>query len=247
MARFDKKLATILARRGLIKEEEEDSLLQKAEESKVSLGTILIQDRVVDELGMIGCIAQEMKLAPIDLEKVRFSIADFTRELMRQWHRFLGELEGNWASGGEGMPSITTRTLLLRTRLPCLNPESFPSPTWLTDADYDEMVDALVASEKPDAVVFAQIYKLHAGNLTARLESMVALGQMEKWTTESVAHLVEELTGEDTRVVQEAITALGMIGPAARDAIPTLEKLAERDDSQIAERAKAALRQVRGR
>ena len=39
----------------------------------------------------------------------------------------------------------------------------------------------------------------------------------------------------------------GMIGPAAKDAIPTLEKLAEHEDPQIAARAKAALRQVRGR
>ncbi len=37
-----------------------------------------------------------------------------------------------------------------------------------------------------------------------------------------------------------------MIGPAAKDAIPTLEKLTEHEDPQIAERAKAALRQVRG-
>ncbi len=41
-------------------------------------------------------------------------------------------------------------------------------------------------------------------------------------------------------------TALGMIGPAAKEAIPTLEKLTEHDDPQIAERAKAALRQIRG-
>ncbi len=38
-----------------------------------------------------------------------------------------------------------------------------------------------------------------------------------------------------------------MIGPAAKDAIPTLEKLTEYEDRQIAQRAKAALRQVRGR
>ena len=44
-----------------------------------------------------------------------------------------------------------------------------------------------------------------------------------------------------------AATSVGMIGPAAKEAIPTLEKLTEHDDPQIAERAKAALRQVRGR
>ena len=60
-------------------------------------------------------------------------------------------------------------------------------------------------------------------------------------------HLIEELVDEDMRVVQEAVTALGMIGPAAKDAIPTLKQLAEHADPQIAERAKAALRQMRGR
>ena len=37
-----------------------------------------------------------------------------------------------------------------------------------------------------------------------------------------------------------------MIGPAAKAAIPTLEKHTEHQDPQIAERANAAGRQVRG-
>ena len=45
----------------------------------------------------------------------------------------------------------------------------------------------------------------------------------------------------------EQVDTLGMIGPAAKDAIPALEKLTEHNDPQISERAKAALRQVRGR
>ncbi len=49
-------------------------------------------------------------------------------------------------------------------------------------------------------------------------------------------------------VAREAITALGMIGPAAKEAIPRLEELAGGySNPQISERAKAALRQVRGR
>ncbi len=62
-----------------------------------------------------------------------------------------------------------------------------------------------------------------------------------------VAELRKALKDKDQAVVREAITALGMIGPAAKDAIPTLEKLAEHADPQIAERAKAALRPVRGK
>ena len=40
---------------------------------------------------------------------------------------------------------------------------------------------------------------------------------------------------------------VGVAGPAAKDAIPILEKLTDHADPHIAERAKAALRQVRGR
>ena len=62
-----------------------------------------------------------------------------------------------------------------------------------------------------------------------------------------VSDLIIALDDPDAGVAGEAITALGMIGPAAEDAIPTLQKLTEHDDPQISERAKAALRQVRGR
>ncbi len=51
----------------------------------------------------------------------------------------------------------------------------------------------------------------------------------------------------DAAVIRELITALGILGPAAKRSIPKLEKLSEHEDRQIAERAKAALRQVRGR
>ncbi len=49
-----------------------------------------------------------------------------------------------------------------------------------------------------------------------------------------------------TSETEGVITTLGMIGPAAKDAISTSEKLAEHEEPQIAARAKAALRQVRG-
>ncbi len=41
------------------------------------------------------------------------------------------------------------------------------------------------------------------------------------------------------------LPSFAKIGPAAKDAIPTLEKLTNHADPQIAERAKAALRQIR--
>ena len=69
---------------------------------------------------------------------------------------------------------------------------------------------------------------------------------MKDVASDITPHLAEQLTNKDVRVVQVAITALGMIGPAAKEAIPTLEKLMEHEDPHIVERAKAALRQIGG-
>ena len=69
-------------------------------------------------------------------------------------------------------------------------------------------------------------------------------------TLQSIVFLVAlqgTLEASEFTLAVAAIAELGKIGPAAKDAIPTLEKLTEHDDRQIAERAKAALRQVRGR
>ena len=48
------------------------------------------------------------------------------------------------------------------------------------------------------------------------------------------------------RLAWEVITALGMLGHEAESALPLLQKLSTLGDRQIAERSKAALRQIRG-
>ena len=52
----------------------------------------------------------------------------------------------------------------------------------------------------------------------------------------------ERHTPESVEV--EAVTVLGMIGPKAREAIPTLKKLVRGSDTQLAARAKAALARI---
>ena len=96
----------------------------------------------------------------------------------------------------------------------------------------DPVAAACRALREPDAVD-----RSHAEQVLASLGSGAA---------EAVSYLLPTLKGTDPRELGAAITALGMIGPAAKDAIPTLEKLTEHEDPQIAERAKAALTQVRG-
>ena len=64
---------------------------------------------------------------------------------------------------------------------------------------------------------------------------------------QAVPELLSAADADNARLAREAITALGMIGPDAKEAIPALEKLTGHVDSQVDERAKAALRQIRGK
>ncbi len=104
-----------------------------------------------------------------------------------------------------------------------------------------------IAGDDPSvAVAFA--YRMLNDPLPAqRMDAAMTLGRFGPEAVEVVPQLRQALGDAEMGVVAEAITALGMIGPAAKDAIPTLETLTEHEDKQIAERAKAALRQVRGR
>ncbi len=65
---------------------------------------------------------------------------------------------------------------------------------------------------------------------------------MGEQSVDFIPELIKLTHDRNRLVAHEAITALGMIGPAAKDAIPTLEKLTDHEDTQISERAKAALR-----
>ncbi len=78
-----------------------------------------------------------------------------------------------------------------------------------------------------------------------RAQSALAAASFSGQSEACIRYVIEAVSDSNPAVVREAITALGMIGPAAKDAIPTLEKLTEHEDKQIAERAKAALRQIR--
>ncbi len=109
---------------------------------------------------------------------------------------------------------------------------------------------ARIAPLTPEAIAGHRLRLRGGGNVRpeyriSSVSALVILGSSA--VVEAVPELVAAARSENTPLASEAITALGMIGPAAKEAIPTLEKLTEHDDPQIAERAKAALRQVRGR
>ena len=108
-----------------------------------------------------------------------------------------------------------------------------------------EVMIAATPDDPWNALAYA--YRLlHGQDEQIRLEAAASLGGFGEQAKQTVPQLVEALGDESVRVRGEIITALGMIGPAAEDAIPVLERLSTQDDSQIAGRAKAALRQIRG-
>jgi hypothetical protein len=143
------------------------------------------------------------------------------------------------------LPVAAVRVLLLS--MPC-TASGADLPTvrdLLTREDYSDLADQLVRrTNTPSERLLGHLCKLHLGDRNERIRHALMLARVEP-ASEVVPHLMEELEDEDARVLQETITALGAIGPPAKAAIPALEKLAEHEDPQIAERAKAALRQIR--
>ncbi len=156
---------------------------------------------------------------------------------------------GLWREG-HGMPT-EVKALLLLNCLPVPSGGQLRRMTSkglvLGERDYDRLADELLSvPDDLDGLLLGLLYKLHDGDNEARVRAALFLGQLQEIPGIVVPHLLAELPAGHPRVVQEIITALGMIGPSAKDAIPTLEKLTEHADPQITERAKAALRQVRG-
>lgn len=70
MAKFDKKLRTILLKRGLITEEDANSAQTAAEEAGKGLSTVILDKGFVEEKDLIAAVAKEMNVPPIDVGKV---------------------------------------------------------------------------------------------------------------------------------------------------------------------------------
>jgi len=71
MARFDRRLRSIIAKRGLLSSEQLDEAAGQAEQEGKSLCAALLERGLVDERTLVGSIAEEMNIPPVDLERVR--------------------------------------------------------------------------------------------------------------------------------------------------------------------------------
>ncbi len=70
MARFDRRLKTILVKRGLVDEEKAERALAAATEEDKSISEVLVAQGLVKERDIIGSVAAELNLPPIDLARV---------------------------------------------------------------------------------------------------------------------------------------------------------------------------------
>lgn len=105
---------------------------------------------------------------------------------------------------------------------------------------------AVVAARKLETsqrALIAGYRLLHGAKVEAQVQLAMQLGQMGKGAAAAVPDLLKALA-LDARVAREAVTALGMIGPAAKDTVPALRELAHSKDEQLRVRAAAALRQI---
>lgn len=71
MAPFDRRLRSIIAKRGLLSSEQLDEAARQAEQEGKSLCAALLERGLVDERTLVGSIAEEMNIPPVDLERVR--------------------------------------------------------------------------------------------------------------------------------------------------------------------------------
>jgi hypothetical protein len=86
-------------------------------------------------------------------------------------------------------------------------------------------------------------------NFMTRVYAIEALGKFGDKAAAAVPVIVEAIEdkSEPGIVADAALSALGEIGPAARDAIPAIERYARRADAHDREAASWALRKIRGR
>ena len=69
MNKFDKRLGSILVKHELVTQERIDDSMAAAEQEKKSLTEILVAGKAAEETAIIGCVAEEMNLPPINLER----------------------------------------------------------------------------------------------------------------------------------------------------------------------------------
>jgi type IV pilus assembly protein PilB len=68
---YNRKLASLLRKAGLVEEAQITPLLEKANKEGALLATIVVNEKIIDELSLIGMVSEDSGWPPIDLEKLK--------------------------------------------------------------------------------------------------------------------------------------------------------------------------------
>ena len=188
----------------------------------------------------------------------RASLRELEQELDNRnpftW-QFVAELLGDRRSGGEAAEVLLR--ILDTENLPGSVPRVavFSASASFRVREYsagmDDQIRLAAATSllelipEDPAAIPAYLVLLDCPDPEVRRKAAMALGRQGALGAEAVPKLLRTTLDRDLRLVAEAVTALGMIGPQAQLAIPKLEALTDHDNKQIAERARVALRQIR--
>ena len=74
VAGYNRKLNALLKKHGLIDEAALQTLHEKAAKESLLLATLLVTEGLIDELTLIGLVAEDSGHPPIDLDKMTFEI-----------------------------------------------------------------------------------------------------------------------------------------------------------------------------
>jgi type IV pilus assembly protein PilB len=71
---YNRKLATLLRKNGLVDETQLQTLLDKAAKEGLLLATLVVTESLIDELTLIGMVGEDSGFPPIDLDKLTISL-----------------------------------------------------------------------------------------------------------------------------------------------------------------------------
>ncbi|MFW5829324.1 MAG: ATPase, T2SS/T4P/T4SS family, partial [Planctomycetota bacterium] len=76
LAGFNRKVVTLMTRHELIAQEDLEVLVQRSGKERVSVASLLVSEEYISELDLLGLIAEDSGLPPIDLGKIQIDMDD---------------------------------------------------------------------------------------------------------------------------------------------------------------------------
>ena len=78
VAGYNRKLAALLKKHGLVADEQLKELSDKASKESLMLATLVVSENLIDEITLLGLVSEDCGVPPIDLDKMKIDIEGMT-------------------------------------------------------------------------------------------------------------------------------------------------------------------------